>query len=1481
RECGSGDLDACPSLSGPPRAPEPLVSQLVLSWFPPPQPSAPQPADLLKVLDFHNLPDGITKTTGFCATRRSSKGPDVAYRVTKDAQLSAPTKQLYPASSFPEDFSILTTVKAKKGSQAFLVSIYNEQGIQQIGLEMGRSPVFLYEDHTGKPGPEDYPLFRGINLSDGKWHRIALSIRKKNVTLVLDCKKKTTKHLDRSDHPVIDVNGIIVFGTRILDEEVFEGDIQQLLFVSDHRAAYDYCEHYSPDCDTAVPDKPQSQDPNPDEYYPEGEGEGDTYYYEYPYYEDTEDPGKEPTPTKKPVEAARETTEIAEEQTPPTTATPPVPDTSEGAGKEEDPGIGDYDYMPSEDYYTPSPYDDMNYNEGFENPDQSPDHGAGAEVLTSTVGTANSSNPAPSPEDDLEGEFTEETIRNLDETYYDPYYDPTVSPSEIGPGMPANQDTIYEGVRAVGAPSACTIGARGGPAVSGPCLVSHGAMRCHLPCPPLLILCPPGPPGRPGLPGADGLPGPPGTMLMLPFRFGGGGDAGSKGPMVSAQESQAQAILQQARVSGTCVPGAGAVLGGLASWAIRTLWGRAPGRCGRSAEPNSLLHAALVWSDPSMFHLLEASWWAEWPEQSYPKDLPGTRILRPRRAMGVVWWGVRLGVLPHLLFSDLQGEIGPPGPRGEDGPEGPKGRGGPNGDPGPLGPPGEKVGDLGSSTAPWGTDPSDGLGCPAGDSARLRPPDGDGRDLTRVLSHLPPWHPCQPSQGICLLTGPSFSCLSLGLSDPVPTQVPSEALCWGGPAPASPLVELEEEALPAPICPGLGHRPAGLPGKDGPPGLRGFPGDRGLPGPVGALGLKGSEGPPGPPGPAGSPGERGPAGAAGPIGIPGRPGPQGPPGPAGEKGAPGEKGPQGPAGRDGLQGPVGLPGPAGPVGPPGEDGDKGPIGQPGPSVSICAVGPQYIPSPSSPWGAANCFSPTPHSVLQGADGEPGPRGQQGLFGQKGDEGPRGFPGPPGPVGLQVTAGFVEGLLVYLRGPPGPPGPRGPSGAPGADGPQGPPGGIGNPGAVGEKVTPPFLVATASSISVPLCPCALQGEAGLEGPPGKTGPIGPQGAPGKPGPDGLRGFPGPVGEQGLPGSPGPDGPPGPMGPPGLPGLKGDSGPKGEKGHPGLIGLIGPPGEQGEKGDRGLPGPQGSSGPKGEQGITGPSGPIGPPGPPGLPPGCGAPAALVPLPSGPPGSVHTQGPPGEVIQPLPIQASRTRRNIDASQLLDDGAGENYADYADGMEEIFGSLNSLKLEIEQMKRPLGTQQNPARTCKDLQLCHPDFPDGEYWVDPNQGCSRDSFKVYCNFTAGGATCVFPDKKSEGSKMARWPKEQPSTWYSQYKRGSLLSYVDAEGNPVGVVQMTFLRLLSASANQNITYNCYQSAMRFLGSNDEEMSYDNSPYIRALVDGCATRKGYQKTVLEIDTPKVEQVPIVDLMFNDFGEASQKFGFEVGPACFLG
>lgn len=55
-----------------------------------------------------------------------------------------------------------------------------------------------------------------------RWHRVAISVEKKSVTIIVDCKKKVTRPLARSDHAIISTEGITVFGTRILDEEVFE-----------------------------------------------------------------------------------------------------------------------------------------------------------------------------------------------------------------------------------------------------------------------------------------------------------------------------------------------------------------------------------------------------------------------------------------------------------------------------------------------------------------------------------------------------------------------------------------------------------------------------------------------------------------------------------------------------------------------------------------------------------------------------------------------------------------------------------------------------------------------------------------------------------------------------------------------------------------------------------------------------------------------------------------------------------------------------------------------------------------------------------------------------------------------------------------------------------------------------------------------------------------------------------------------------------
>uniref|UniRef100_A0A3P8ZC49 Collagen, type XI, alpha 1a n=1 Tax=Esox lucius TaxID=8010 RepID=A0A3P8ZC49_ESOLU len=1333
--------------------------------------------DVLKVLEFHNAPEGVSRTSGFCTNRRASK-PDTAYRVGKQAQISAPTKQLFPGGVFPEDFSILTTLRPKAGIQSFLLSVYSEQGVQQLGVEVGRSPVFLYEDQSGKPAPEDYPLFRSLNLADGRWHRVAISVEKQQVTIIVDCKQKISKPLLRSGQSSINTNGITVFGTRILDEEVFQGDIQQLLIVADPKAAYDYCEHYSPDCETPHGQSLQAQEP-------ENEVSMVSAWARRVLdgLSRLESPGEKGLPGPSGL------------QGPPGVAGDPgdrgPPGRAGLAGADGLPG------PPGTMLMLPFRFG----GDGEKGPVVSAQE-AQAQAILSQARLAMRGPSGPMGLTGRSGPHFHEILNSLSLLYF------SQGPRGIQ-GAPGQ--TGKSGKRG----RAGADGARGMPGESG----SKGDR------------------------GFDGLPGLPGekghrvstNVVQAPFVF----------TLISHswQNSQWSSLFGE-RTNGW--------------WGPRGLLGPR-GPPGPTGQPGVAGFTRTHTTNPDtvLCLLLQGQ-----PGPQGPIGYPGPRGVKGADGVRGLKGGKGEkgedgfpGFKGDMGLKGDRGEIGVLGPRGEDGPEGPKGRAGPNGESGPMGAAGEKgkLGVPGLPGYPGRQGPKvckltlpEALGCQG--KPMERPPTrqihvttkSQDREVFQTCSVSLTC--CSCPQGFQGKTGPPGPGGVVGPQGPTGETGPIGER--GHPGPPGPP---GEQGLPgsagkegAKGDPG----PQGASGKDGPAGLRGFPGERGLPGASGPAGLKGGEGPQGPPGPVGSPGERGAAGPAGPIGLSGRTGPQGPPGPAGEKGGPGEKGPQGPAGRDGVQGPVGLPGPAGPQGPPGEDGDKGEVGEPGQKGSKADKGEQGPPGPAGLQGPIGAPGPA------GGDGEPGPRGQQGMFGQKGDEGSRGFPGPPGPIGLQVGEGPKgERGDKGEAGPPGAAGPAGAKGPPGDDGPKG------NPG-----------------------------ESGAEGPPGKTGPVGPQGPSGKPGPEGLRGIPGPVVSQSQCLSY--------FGPPGLPGLKGDPGSKGEKGHPGLIGLIGPPGEQGEKGDRGLPGPQGSPGGKGDGGISGAAGPLGPPGPPGLPvrlsPGIFLLYTVYILSHFP--SV-LQGPPGEVIQPLPIQSPKKNRRH--AEMQADAAG-SMMDYGEGMENIFGSLNTLKLDIERMKYPMGTQNNPARTCKDLQLAQPEFSDGEYWIDPNQGCSGDSFSVYCNFTAGGETCIYPDKNSKGVPISSWPKEIPGSWFSEFKNGQILAYVDSSGKTINEVQMTFLKLLTASARQNFTYNCHQSvawhdettdsydkALRFLGSNDEEMSYDNNPYIRAITDGCATRKGYGKTVMEINTPKIDQVPIIDVMLNDFGDASHKFGFEVGPVCFLG
>uniref|UniRef100_A0A665U5B0 Collagen, type V, alpha 3a n=1 Tax=Echeneis naucrates TaxID=173247 RepID=A0A665U5B0_ECHNA len=1255
--------------------------------------------------------EGVSLEAGLCSNRMGTEEPDFAYKIDKKIQLSAPTKQLFPDSKFPENFSLMTTVRAKKGSQFFLLSMYDDQGVQQLGLEVGRSPVFLYEDQHGQPTPEMYPIFRKINLADGKWHRIAYSVQGKSVTLYLDCQTVETLDLLRGDDAVVSTDGVTVFGTRLLDEEVFEGDIQQLLILEDDQAAANYCVNFIPDCDAALPYKSQ------------------------------------------------------------------IPDLQEVS-------MG----------------------------------------LTGPIGPTG----PPGPRGD---------------------------PGELGP------------------------------------------------------------PGRPGLAGVDGIPGPPGTVLMLPFRYGGDSQ---KGPVVSPQELQAQAILEQTKLSLKGPPGPlgltgrpgpmvrhFSVLGQLCiipQGLLQTLTSGDRGFDGLPGLPGNKGHRGprgLVGprgppgppGQPVSQHCLDYRIRAiqsllHYERSRMPFMIKLTLFNASQGEDGFPGFKGDMGI------KGDRGDNGVPGARGEDGPEGAKGQAGPMGESGAAGIAGEKVHfytlNLHCWTR-WGHERGGQGEQIWGGKLNLGHPGSPGppgeHGLPGVAGKEGAKRQRKHYRRNCKCVENRF--LGCGFPSWYDTLIKVTCCCMRIRILAFARCVLFLHCVPqgekGPVGP-AGHDgeqgPVGLPGIAGPAGPPGEDGDKGETGGPGQKGSKGDKGEAGPPGPVGT---------QGPVGQPGLPGADGEPGPRGQQGMNGAKGDEGQRGFKGASGPSGLQGMPGPPGEKGESGHVGSMGPPGQHGPRGPQGPIGGEVDSSQFFFLSFFGEDgeagdPGSVGElgiagvkgdvgekgdsgppGAAGPPGIRGTPGEDGPKGNIGPIGFPGDSGPPGeagpnvrIMVIFNFAVTVINFMitysvchfftQGVDGGPGPKGDNGEPG----KGHVGTAGKEGKQGMK--------------------GAKGTIGTMGPVGKTGPVGPQGQPGRSGPEGLRGIPGPAGEQGLNGPPGQNGPPGPLGPPGLPGLKGDPGYKGDKGHGGLIGLIGPPGESGEKGDRGLPGNQGTQGPKGDMGVVGSPGPIGPPGPPGL--------------SGRRKRRRHSDQAGG--------AATSREedvDLDREEFLQ---GDQPLEDAEGMEEVFATLSSMKTEVELMRKPLGTFESPARTCKELMMVQPDFKDGEYWIDPNQGCNRDSMKVYCNFTADGETCLYPDKRFEMVKLAAWNKEKPGSWYSQYRKGKQFSYNDRDGNPVHVVQLTFLKLLSATAKQTFTYTCqnsagwfdnasrsYQHAIRFRGSNDEELTQAKSPFINAVYDGCQIRKGQERTVLEIDSPSAELLPIIDVAAADFGSNNQKFGFQVGRVCFNG
>lgn len=88
-----------------------------------------------------------------------------------------------------------------------LFTIYGDIGEEQLVLSLGRNISFLYNTNAEE---KDDAISFGVDISDGEWHRLGISIKGDAVTIILDCDRHITKKLQRSREKTI--TGIFMIG---------------------------------------------------------------------------------------------------------------------------------------------------------------------------------------------------------------------------------------------------------------------------------------------------------------------------------------------------------------------------------------------------------------------------------------------------------------------------------------------------------------------------------------------------------------------------------------------------------------------------------------------------------------------------------------------------------------------------------------------------------------------------------------------------------------------------------------------------------------------------------------------------------------------------------------------------------------------------------------------------------------------------------------------------------------------------------------------------------------------------------------------------------------------------------------------------------------------------------------------------------------------------------------------------------------------
>ncbi|XP_033230443.1 collagen alpha-1(IX) chain-like [Belonocnema kinseyi] len=155
-----------------------------------------------------------------------------AYRLDKEADVTIPTKDIFP-SGLPEEFSLVITMRINRLSKASwqLMRIYNFKNDSEFAIILNPKRQTIEFSILDLKGTQQIISFFAPQIFNKNWHKIHFGVFYQSVVLYIDCKKVATKGINLRGF--IDVSGNIALAKIFKGNATVPIDLQWMVLNCD------------------------------------------------------------------------------------------------------------------------------------------------------------------------------------------------------------------------------------------------------------------------------------------------------------------------------------------------------------------------------------------------------------------------------------------------------------------------------------------------------------------------------------------------------------------------------------------------------------------------------------------------------------------------------------------------------------------------------------------------------------------------------------------------------------------------------------------------------------------------------------------------------------------------------------------------------------------------------------------------------------------------------------------------------------------------------------------------------------------------------------------------------------------------------------------------------------------------------------------------------------------------------------------------